>query len=180
MDGSSTQLPDTRENQQRYPQPSTQKRGGGFPVLKFLLLFSLNSGSVLNVIMASLHNHDLRLLRQLQGELKQGDILLGDRAYGEYTTLATWPQEGVDVLARRHQKRKVDFRKARRLAKYDGLFLWTKGYQQSDMHSSQEWAQLPTQITVRMIRFTTAIRGHRGRRITLDWKRPGCCLEVRY
>ena len=167
VDSSSTQLPDTARNQQRYPQPARQKSGCGFPVLKFLLLFSLNSGSVLNVVMASLHNHDLRLLRQWQGELAKGDILLGDRAYGEYTTLATWPNEGVDVVARLHQKRKVDFRKARRLAKNDGWFLWTKGAQQSDVLSPQTWAQLPAQITVRIIRFTATIRGHRSRRITL-------------
>jgi hypothetical protein len=167
VDGSSTQLPDTAQNQQRYPQPATQKRGCGFPVLKFLLLFSLNSGSVLNVVMASLHHHDLRLLRQLQGELAAGDILLGDRAYGEYTTLATWPQAGVDVVARLHQCRRVDFRKADRLAKNDGLFVWTKGCQQSEVLSPQEWAQLPAQITVRMIRFTATIRGHRARRLTL-------------
>jgi hypothetical protein len=117
--------------------------------------------------MASLHHHDLRLLRQLQGELKKGDILLGDRAYGEYTTLATWPNEGVDVVGRLHQKRKVDFRKARRLAKNDGLFLWSKGYQQSDVLSAQQWAQLPASIPVRILRFTAAIRGHRCRRITL-------------
>ena len=167
VDGSSTQLPDTAQNQHRYPQPTEQKPGRGFPVLKFLLLFSLNSGSVLNAIMGSLHNHDLRLLRQLQGVLKKGDILLGDRAYDEYPTLATWPREGVDVVARLHQKRKVDFRQARRLAKNDGLFVWTKGYQQSDVLSLQAWAQLPPQITVRIIRFTAAIRGHRSRRITL-------------
>ena len=35
-----------------------------------------------------------------------GDILLGDRAYGEYTTLAALPTRGVDVVARLHQKRK--------------------------------------------------------------------------
>ena len=167
VDGSSTQLPDTADNQRRYPQPAKQKPGCGFPVLKFLLLFSLNSGAVLNVVMASLSNHDLRLLRQLQGELKKGDILLGDRAYGEYTTLATWPQAGIDVVARLHQKRKVDFRKAGRLTKNDGLFLWTKGYQTSNILSPREWEQLPAHITVRLIRFTAAIRGHRGRRITL-------------
>ena len=71
------------------------------------------------------------------------------------------------MVARLHQKRKVDFRKARCLAKNDGLFLWTKGYQQSDVLSPQQWAQLPASITVRIIRFTAAIRGHRGRRITL-------------
>ena len=80
VDCSTTQLADTRENQRRYPQPSTQKKGCGFPVLKLAVLFCLNSGAVLNVIWGSLHNHDLRLFRQLWDQLKAGDILLGDRA----------------------------------------------------------------------------------------------------
>ena len=167
VDASTTQLADTRKNQRRYPQPSAQKPGCGFPVLRFVALFSLTSGAILNVILGSLHHHDLRLLRALWDQLKKGDILLGDRAYGEYTTLATGPRQGVDVVARLHARRKVDFRKARRLGKNDGLFVWTKGYQQSPILSATEWALLPAQITVRIIRFTAAIRGFRSRRITL-------------
>lgn len=167
VDGSSTQLADTPENQQRYPQPASQKPGCGFPVLKFLALMTLTSGAILKVIWGSLLHHDLRLLRALWDQLKKGDILLGDRAFGEYTTLAGLPQQGVDVLARLHHRRKVDFRKAQRLAKNDGLFVWTKGYQQSEILSATEWAQLPAQITVRIIRFTATIRGFRSRRITL-------------
>jgi len=87
VDASTTQLADTRKNQRRYPQPSAQKPGCGFPVLRFVALFSLASGAILNVILGSLHHHDLRLLRGLWDQLKKGDILLGDRAYGEYTTL---------------------------------------------------------------------------------------------
>jgi hypothetical protein len=167
VDGSSTQLADTPANQQRYPQPRSQKPGCGFPVMKFVVLFSLCSGAVLNVILGSLPRHDLRLLRGLWDELKKGDILLGDRAYGEFTTLAGLPQQGVDVVARLHQRRQVDFRKARRLAKNDGLFVWTKGYQQSEILSANEWDLLPVQITVRIVRFTTTIRGFRSRRVTL-------------
>jgi hypothetical protein len=166
-DGSSTQLPDTAENQKRYPQPTAQKPGCGFPVLKFVVLFSLASGALLNILMGNLHHHDLRLLRGLWDQLKKGDILLGDRAYGEYTTLAGLPAQGVDVVARLHHRRKVDFRKAKRLGKHDGLFVWTKGCQQSEILSAAEWALLPAQITVRIIRFTTTIRGFRSRRVTL-------------
>ena len=167
VDGSTTQLADTRKNQQRYPQPSTQKKGCGFPVLKLAVLFCLNSGAVLNVVWGSLHHHDLRLFRQLWDQLKADDILLGDRAYGEYTTVAALPTHGVDVVARLHQKRKVDFRKARRLGKNDGLFVWTKGCQQSKILTAAEWAALPAQITVRIVRFTATIRGFRARRVTL-------------
>jgi hypothetical protein len=66
-----------------------------------------------------------------------------------------------------HSRRKVDFRKARRLGRGEGLFVWTKAYQQSEILSAKQWALLPAQITVRILRFTAAIRGFRGRRITL-------------
>ena len=167
VDGSSTQMADTPENQERYPQPSTQKPGCGFPVMKLAVLFCLNSGAVLHALYRSLHHHDLRLLRGLWDRLKRGDILLGDRAYGEYTTVASLPAQGVDVVARLHQGRKVDFRKARRLGNNDGLFVWTKGSQQSKILTPEEWALLPAQITVRIIRFSAVIRGFRARRVTL-------------
>jgi hypothetical protein len=167
VDGSSVQLADTPQNQRAYPQASTQKPGCGFPLLKFAVLFSLCSGAVLEVITGDLHGHDLRLLRGLWEQFKAGDILLGDRAYGEFTTLAALPQQQVDVVARLHGARKVNFRKARRLGKNDGLFVWVKGYQQSQILTPQEWGLLPAQITVRLIRFTATIRGFRGRRITL-------------
>ncbi len=167
VDGSTTQLPDTAQNQKRYPQQDSQKPGCGFPVMKLAVLFSLASGAVLNAIMDGLRNHDLRLFRQLWDCLTAGDIVLGDRAYGEYATLAGLPRWQVDVVARLHQRRHVDFRKAKRLGRHDGLFVWEKGGQQSNIFTASEWDWLPGQITVRLIRFTAAIRGFRSRRITL-------------
>ncbi len=168
VDGSTTQLPDTSKNQKRYPQPSRQKKGCGFPVLKFLVLFSLCSGAVLQVILGNLHDHDLRLFHELWDLLQKGDIVLGDRAFGEYTTLAALPRWlGIDVVARLHQRRQADFRKAQRLGAHDGLFVWIKGGRQSDILSPSEWGLLPAQITVRLIRFTATIRGFRSRPVTL-------------
>ena len=45
---------DTPANQQRYPQPGSQKPGCGFPVMKFVVLFSLCGGAVLNVLLGNL------------------------------------------------------------------------------------------------------------------------------
>jgi hypothetical protein len=81
--------------------------------------------------------------------------------------LAQLPRQGVDVVARLHHQRKVDFRKAKRLAKGDGLFVGTKGYEQSGLSTAQQWQQMPTQILVRLLRFTATIRGFRNRRVTL-------------
>jgi hypothetical protein len=168
VDGSSVQLPDTPANQKAYPQPSGQKPGCGFPVLKLAVLFSLASGALLDVVTGSLHHHDLRLFRRLWDGLKAGDILLADRAYGEYVTLAGLSGQGVDVVARLHQARKVDFRRAgKRLGPHDGVFTWHKGQQQSTILTPQQWAALPAQIQVRIIRFTAVCRGFRSQHIIL-------------
>jgi len=166
-DCSTTQLPDTPKNQKRYPQPSSQKPGCGFPLIKFLVLFSLSSGAIVRVAMAHWKNHDLRLLHGLWDALEKGDLLLGDRAYGEYLTLAALPPKGVDVVARMHGARRVDYRKARqRLGRHDGLFQWEKGYQQSKILTPKQWRQVPAHITVRLLRFDAVIR-RRKKRITL-------------
>jgi hypothetical protein len=166
-DCSTTQLPDTKKNQQRYPQPSSQKLGCGFPLIKFLVLFSLSSGAILRVAMAHWKNHDLRLLHGLWEALEKGDILPGDRACGEYLTLAALPARGVDVVARLHGARRVDYRKTiKRLGRHDGLFQWGKGYQQSKILSAKQWRLAPARITVRILRFDALIR-RRKRRITL-------------
>lgn len=153
--------------QKAYPQPSNQKPGCGFPVMHLVVLFSLASGALLDVAMGNLHSHDLRLLAALWEALRAGDILLGDRGFGDYLTLARLPLQGVDVVARLHHRRKVDFRKARRLGRNDGLFVWRKGYQQSDILTAAQWRALPEEITVRIVRFQATIRGFRSRKITL-------------
>ncbi len=167
VDCSSAKASDTPENQKRFPQPSEQKPGCGFPVVRLLVLFSLNSGSVLNVVMSSLHQHEVRLLRQLRKDLRPGDILLGDRAYGDFGTLASLPARGVDVVARLNAMRKVDFRKGQRLGKNDALFVWKRSDTTSALFTAQQWRKLPETIPVRIIRFRATIRGHCARRITL-------------
>jgi hypothetical protein len=167
VDCSTVQLADTAANQKRFPQPSTQKPGCGFPVMKFLALFSLGSGAISHVVTAPWSSHDLRLLNDTWEHLVKGDILLGDRAYASYASLATAPRLGVDVLARLTSTRKVDFKKPhKRLGRQDALFVWEKGGERSKILAPEEWAGLPDRITVRVLRFYAIIRG-RKQRVTL-------------
>lgn len=167
VDGSTVQLPDTPANQKDYPQPSSQTPGCGFPVMRLVALFSLASGALLEVAWGNLLSHDMRLFAQLWETLRAGDILLGDRGFGNFPTVAQLPRQGVDVVARLHQRRKVDFRKAKRLGRNDGLFVWRKGDRQSDILTAAQWRALPEEITVRIVRFHATIRGFRNRKITL-------------
>ena len=167
VDGSTVQLPDTPAHQKEYPQPSSQKPGCGFPVMRLVVLFSLASGALLEVAWGNLLSHDLRVFAQLWELLRAGDILLGDRGFGNFPTVAQLPQQGVDMVARLHQRRKVDFRRAKRLATNDGLFVWRKNPQQSSIFTASQWRALPEEITVRIVRFRTTIRGFRNRKVTL-------------
>jgi len=163
-DCSTTQLADTQKNQKRYPQPSAQKPGCGFPLLKFLVLFSLSSGAILRVATGHWRNHDVRLLRGLWDALQKGDILLGDRAYGDYLTMASLPQQQVDVVARLHGGRKVDYRRAsKRLGRHDGLFEWSRPREQSELLSHSQWQEVPEKIVVRILCFEAVIRGRKQR-----------------
>ena len=167
VDCSTTQLADTAENQALYPQPPGQKPGCGFPLMKFLVFFSLGSGAILKVVMDHWKNHDLRLLHRAWEFLNKGDILLGDRSFADYVTLACLPRLAVDVVARLSRTRKVDFRRAhQRLGPRDALFVWKKGYEKSRVLSPQEWRDLPGEMIVRIIRFDAVIRG-RKQRVTL-------------
>lgn len=106
--------------------------------------------------MDSYHNHDLRLFRRIWEDLRAGDVILGDRLFGDYATLADLPRRGIDVVARLNAKRKVDFRKAKRLGSNDSLFVWTKGKLCPPYLTSTQWADIAAVMTVRIVRFRVA------------------------
>jgi len=70
VDGSSVSMPDTPQNQEIYPQPSRQKKGCGFPIMRITVLFSLASGAILAVAKSSLHVSERELFRKLWKHLK--------------------------------------------------------------------------------------------------------------
>jgi hypothetical protein len=167
VDGTTVQLPDTPDNQRRYPQPRSQQPGCGFPVMKPVALFSLASGAILAVARENLHWHDLRLFRRLWSWLQRGDILLGDRAFGDFVTLAQLPAQGVDVVARLHSGRKVDFRRGQSLGLKDALFTWSKTAVRPKYLTRRQWQRLPGEITVRVLCLDLSARGFRTRRLAL-------------
>ena len=168
VDGTTVQLDDTRRNQKRFPQPSTQSKGCGFPVMKVLALFCLRSGAAMNFVTARMTRHDAPLARRLWRHLDPGDILLGDRAFGDYVSLALLPLRGVDVVARLHQMRSPDFRRPfKRLGPGDALFVWRKPAQRPKGMGKARWSRIPAEATVRVLRSRIERRGYRTRFVSI-------------
>jgi hypothetical protein len=169
IDGSGCRLPDTPQNRKVFPAPRSQSKASGFPYLRFAALFSLASGALLAHAIGSLRRCELRLFLVLRHSLRQGDILLADRAYGKYLAAALLQLQGVDILARLSSaSRRVDFRKAiKRLDFEDALFVWKKPVNASPLLSRDEWRGLPAEITIRIIRTPIRKKGFRIRELVV-------------
>src|SRR4029450_10786250 len=123
VDAPGTTLPDTPLNQAAYPQPTQQAPGCGFPVLKLVALMSLATGAVVHYTCGTLVDHDQPLFHRLWPTLAPGDVVLGDRIFGSFATMALLSQRGIDLEARRHAGRKE--RPGKCLGKGDRLVEWT-------------------------------------------------------
>ena len=151
VDGTTVTMPDTEENRARYPQPSGQKAGLGFPIARLVALVSLGCGAVLNWAMGPYKGKQTgedALFRLLYGSLVKGDIVLADRYHCSYFTVAVLYLMGVDVLTRQHSRRVTDFRRGQRLGKRDHLVVWERPARPEWMEQ-ELYAQIPEELVVR-------------------------------
>jgi len=167
MDGTTVSMPDTPANQRAYPQPSSQKPGCGFPVMKLVGLFSLASGALLGLARTTLRVHESRVAPALWDLLQAGDILLADRGFCSYFALCQMARRGVAALMRVHHARGIDWRAGRRLGSSDRIQIWRKPLQRPPGISPEEFDALPPQIEVRLLRVDVSARGFRTLSLTL-------------
>jgi hypothetical protein len=167
VDGTTCSMPDTADNQDAYPQPSGQKAGCGFPMLKVVGLFSLATGALLHAVHGPVRLHDVQLFRQRWRHLTQGDVLLADRGFCSFGFLAALQQRGIDSLLRLHQARALDFRRGKRLGKADRQLEWAKPKRCPRTLSAEQFAALPDRLTVRQLRIKATLKGFRTPNLVL-------------
>ena len=166
MDGSTLTLPDTAENQNAYPQPNSQKPGCGFPLLHLLVVWSARGGGVLEHAQGDRHHGEMRLFHQLGPTLAPQDIVIYDRAAGHYVACACLRAHKTDLISR-VAIRKINWRRGQRLGRNERLVPWKKSPQKPPYLTVQEWAELPEEITVRVIRVQVKQKGFRARELVL-------------
>jgi hypothetical protein len=91
VDGTGISMPDTEENQEIYPQPSTQGPGVGFPLARLVAVICLATGAVLDAAIgphSGKGNSELGLLRKLGAAFCPGDVMLADALYCNYFLIA--------------------------------------------------------------------------------------------
>jgi len=169
VDGSTVTMPDTPENQQAYPQQKNQKPGCGFPIARILVIFSLSVGTVLEASIGKYKGKQTgenSMFRSLHDALAEGDVILADRYFSGWSDIALPLARGVDVVIRKHQHRRTDFRTGKRLGKDDHLIVWSRP-QRPKWMSAEQYATLPSQLTLREVRIRVAQKGFRTRSLVV-------------
>jgi hypothetical protein len=166
-DGTTSSAPDTTANQRVYPQSARQRPGCGFALIKWVALFSLSTGALLEVAWANKHWAELRLFRKMWHHLKAGMIFLADSGFCDFVTMAALQARQVDGVVRLNKRRNFDFRKGKRLGRRDRLVTWDKPAVKPITATKKLWRQLPDQISLRLIRWPVMIAGFRPRELIL-------------
>ncbi len=187
-DGSSFTMPDVPELQKHFGQPSVQQPGCGFPVAHLLALFHVGTGMLVKVLTAPLCTHDMSGVARIHPELRNDDILLGDRGFCSFAHLALLLAQGAHGVFRIHQRQIVDFTPARAHAQTghnrgakglprsrwmrglgltDQVVAWLKPAQRPEWMTAEQYALLREELIVRELRYRTGTKGFRVREVTL-------------
>ena len=167
VDGSSVSMPDTPENQRAYPQPSPQKPGCGFPVMRLVVIFSLCTGAILAFAKSGLRVAERPLFRQLWDTLAPADVVLADRGFCSYADAYLLGKRRVDWVMRKHHSRTRGVTLVRRLGKGDRLVLWHKNATGPKWMTPEQWDALPDRLCVRELTITVDIPGFRAKTIVV-------------
>jgi hypothetical protein len=168
VDGTCVSLPDTAANRQRYPQSEDQKPGFGFPLVRLVGVFCLKTGVLLEEASTPYAISENELFHDLWPTFCPGDILVADRNFCSYGSLALLRlRYHTDGLFHLHASRTSDFRKGRRLGPRDRLVSWNKPTKKPTTLFQDQLEQLPATLTVRMVRVRLKTANSRCRTITL-------------
>jgi hypothetical protein len=170
IDGSTVSMPDTKANQQAYPQSKAQRPGVGFPIARIVAVLSFSCGAALGFAIGPYQGKrtgEPALFRQLWDCLSPGDVAVADCCYGSFWTFAMLLARGVDSVFPLHQCRQSDFRFGRRLGKEDRLMAWLKPSQRPEWMSRRTYKALPQHLELRVLRIHIAQAGFRAESLTL-------------
>lgn len=181
IDGSSTKLLDTPANQAKYPQPSGQAEGCGFPVMGFGGVLNLSTGCVEALQIGKHTQHDLVPAHELIDMFSPGDLVLADRAYNSYGFVVQLLMNGAHSVMRLNQSRisKNFWNRGKRICKNQRLMTWRKPRRKSDCMSQEEWDLLPEEVELRCVRVEAPDRHGKMRTLYIvttlldDEKYPG-------
>lgn len=182
-DGSGCSMPDTAELREYFGQPGAQVKDCGFPVASILFLFDAHTGILRRLLVSKLRTGEMSRAVELHSELREGDIIVGDRGFCSFAHIATLFKGNINFVFRVSSSHEIDFRRAKRktaayhkivrgrrikkLASKDQLYSWNKASWIPKWISKKCFALLADTVVVRELAYTLKKPGFRSNTIIL-------------
>lgn len=159
VDGLVLRAPDTKANQEVYPQPSSQKEGLGFPQVRAVVTTSLATGCIVHYNTGKVEGKktgEVSLFREKHADFVADDIVVADCNFESFQDAALLNKRGVALVCCMN---------ASRDERFDGvcetidekLVTLHKPKFDTARFTRPEWELLPDSIQYRVIRYR--IRG---------------------
>jgi IS4 transposase len=186
-DGTGVSMSDTPALEKYFGYPSNQRKGVTFPVARLVFMLHLGTGMITKLLINPFRSHEMKRVKELHPELREGDVFLGDRAFCSFYHFVQLLQLGLHGVIRAHQKIIVDFtpgrayfppgevplgvnlpksRQIKLIGCKDQIVEWFKGQKLKGMTHEQH-DSLPNSIIVRELQYRLIHNGFRTSVITI-------------
>jgi len=189
FDGSSVSMPDTLENQQKYPQVPQQAKGLGFPLARIGVLLSLATGGCHDLAIAPYQGKgtgETSLFRQMYDTLQPGDVVLADALFDDYFIACELCNRGIDIVAHAQYERTGSWAVESRP---DGdLIVWERPNKPRGM-TGEQYRSYPKHLVTREVTVDARDKNNRPRQFkvvttilaqSIDGKQIGDLYERRW
>lgn len=141
MDGSTTDVPDTKENNEHFGRPSNATRAGAFPQIRWVVAAESGTGALIGATIGPYTAGEQTLARDLLAGFRPGMLVLADRNFLSHALARDVLATGAHILWRAS----ASFRLAPIAVLADGSYL-------ARLHPRRTADGAP--ITVRVIEYT--------------------------
>jgi hypothetical protein len=149
MDGSTTDVPDTKENDEHFGRPSNATRDGAFPQVRWVVAAESGTGALVGATLGPYTVGEQTLARDLLPAFGAGMLVLADRNFLSHTLARDVLATGAHILWRAS----ASFRLTPIAVLADGSYL-------AELHPRRKADGPP--ITVRVIEYTVHSSGPDG------------------
>lgn len=160
IDAMVLRAPDTAANQERYPQPTSQKEGLGFPQIRVLVTTSLATKCITQYNTAAVigkQTGEVSLFREKHQEFNENDVVVGDSIFDSFHDAALLNRNNVKMVFCINGTRKSPFEGVCQTIDDKTVTLKKPSFD-SSRFERKEWEELPASIEYRIIRYRVSGR----------------------
>lgn len=146
VDGTGISMPDTTENQELFPQSSSQLEGCGFPQGKLVAMVCARTGVVVHSHVSAAKGKgtgETTALRSMIEGLTPGTLIVGDAIYEDYFTWALLERAGCSAIFELHGSRLLQNASRQQLT--------LERPRRPSWMTKQEYETIPRQIELRIV-----------------------------